>query len=96
MAPDAVIVWLYATPCVEFGSVEGFTVSVTVLTVKLYAVDPVAPRLSVAVIVKLNEPDEVGVPVIAPVDVFKDKPAGKVPAETLYVIAPVPPVALTL
>ena len=59
------------------------TVNVTVLTVKLYAVDPVAPRLSVAVIVKLKEPDEVGVPVIAPVDAFNDKPLGKLPADTL-------------
>ena len=81
--PDAVTVWLYATPCVQCGSVAGLTVNVTVLTVKLYAVDPVAPRLSVAVIVKLNEPEEVGVPVIEPVDVFNDRPLGKLPAETL-------------
>ena len=60
----------------------------------MYAVDPVAPRLSVAVIVKLNEPDDVGVPVIAPVDVFNDSPVGSAPALTAYVYGAVPPEAV--
>ena len=95
MLPEAVIVWLYATPCVQFGRLTGLTVSVTVLTVKLYAVDPVAPSESVAMIVKLNEPDAVGVPLIAPVATLNDSPAGRLPADTLSVTVPVPPVAVT-
>ena len=57
---------------------------------------PVAPRPSVAVIVKLLVVAVVGVPVIAPVAAFNESPAGKLPAETLNVYEPVPPVALTV
>ena len=37
------------------------------------------PELSTTMAVKLKEPEVVGVPVMAPVDVFKDRPGGKVP-----------------
>ena len=47
-------------------------------------------------IVKLLVAAVVGVPVIAPVAAFSDSPAGKLPAETLNVYEPVPPVALTV
>ena len=61
-----------------------------------YARDPVAPTVSVAVIVKLNVAADDGVPVIAPLDAFKDSPVGKLPAVTANVDAPVPPVTLTV
>ena len=38
----------------------------------------------------------VGVPVITPVAAFNESPAGRLPAETLNVYEPVPPVALTV
>ena len=66
------------------------------MIVTLYARAPVAPRPSVAVIVKFEVAAVVGVPVIAPVAAFSDTPAGKLPAETLNVYEPVPPVALTV
>ena len=55
-----------------------------------------APKPSVAVIVKLDVAAVVGVPVIAPVAAFSDSPAGKLPALTLNVYEPLPPVALTV
>jgi hypothetical protein len=48
------------------------------------------PAEFVALIVKLNVPAAVGVPVIAPVDSFKLKPAGSVPLATAHVIGVVP------
>ena len=45
---------------------------------------------------KFATPAVVGVPVIAPVVVFSDNPAGSAPALTAKVDAPVPPVALTV
>ena len=50
--------------------------------------------VSVARTVKLNGPTVVGVPVMAPVVLFKVRPGGRLPAETLQVTAPVPPVAV--
>ena len=50
--PDAVTAWLYASPCVQFGKLAGFTFSVTAPTVNEYATEAVAPSVSVAVIVK--------------------------------------------
>ena len=47
-------------------------------------------------IVKLLVAAVVGVPVIAPVAAFNERPAGRLPADTLNVYAPVPPVALTV
>ena len=63
-------------------------------TVTEYACDPVAPSVSVAVIVKLNVAALVGVPVMAPVVALRARPAGKLPAVTANVDAPVPPVTV--
>src|SRR5512144_1166893 len=82
-------------PCVLAGNVAGFT-TIGVPTVTLYVRLPVAPRLSVAVTVKLAVPALVAVPVTAPLDPFRLRPAGKAPADTAYVIDPVPPEAVTL
>ena len=79
--PDAVTLWLYATPCVVAGSEAG-DIDITALIVTLYARDPFEPRLSVAVIVKLNAPAADGVPEIAPLDGFSDSPVGNAPAVT--------------
>jgi hypothetical protein len=48
------------------------------------------------VIVKLEVAAVVGVPVMVPVAAFSDSPAGKLPADTLNVYEPLPPVALTV
>jgi hypothetical protein len=66
------------------------------LIVTAYACEPVAPKPSVAVTVKLDVAAVVGVPVIAPVAALSERPAGKLPAETLNVYEPLPPVALTV
>ena len=84
-----------AIPTLPLGNVAGFTV-IAALMVTAYAREPVAPRPSVAVIVKLDVAAVVGVPVIAPVAAFSDNPAGRLPAETLKVYEPLPPVALTV
>ena len=85
----------YAIPTVPFGSVAGFTTSAAAITM-VYARDPVAPSVSVPVIVKLNVPAALGVPVIAPLAALSDTPAGNEPTVTANVTAPVPPVELTL
>ena len=46
--------------------------------------------------VKAEAPLPVGVPVMAPVLVLSDRPAGRDPADTEYVYGPVPPVAVTV
>jgi len=48
------------------------------------------PAEFVAFIVKLDVPDVVGVPVIAPVVAFIIKPTGRVPLSTAHVIGVVP------
>ena len=55
----------------------------------------VFPATFVALIVKLDVPIAVGIPVIVPVAAFKLKPVGSVPLETDQVIGVVP-VALSL
>ena len=76
------------------GRLAGFT-TIAAETATVYARAPVAPTLSVAVIVKFELPATVGVPVMAPVVAFSDSPAGKPPA-TAKVDAPVPPAVLTV
>ena len=93
--PVAVTLWLYGEPIVAAGRLAGVT-AIAALTVTVYAREPVAPTVSVAVIVKLNVPAALAVPVIAPLELFSDKPVGKLPADTLNVIAPVPPVVVTV
>ena len=95
MPPLAVTVWLYATPTVVDGRLAGLTV-IAALIVTEYACSAVAPTVSVAVTVKLNVPPDDGVPVIAPVDPFRDRPVGNEPAVTANAEAPVPPVAPTV
>ena len=56
----------------------------------------VAPKPSVAVIVKLLVAAVVGVPVMAPVAAFKERPAGRSSPDKLNVYEPLPPVALTV
>ena len=50
---------------------------------RVYWVLPLALNASVALTVKVAVPDVVGVPVITPVVLFSDSPAGKAPAEML-------------
>ena len=76
------------------GRLAGASDIVALITIE-YAREPNAPRLSFAVIVKLNVPAAVGVPVIAPVDVFSDKPVGNEPTNA-YVYGAVPPEAVTV
>ena len=52
--------------------------------------------LSVALIVKLEEPVEVGVPLSTPVLEFRLSHDGKLPALTEKVYVPEPPVALSV
>jgi hypothetical protein len=91
----ALTVCEYATPTVPLGNVAGLTV-IAAFIVTAYACEPVAPRPSVAVIVKFDVAAVVGVPVIAPVAAFSESPVGKLPAETLNVYEPLPPLALTV
>ncbi len=51
-----------------------------------------APAASVAVTVKAKVPPVVGVPVMAPVPVFRLRPAGRAPDVTAKVTGAVPPV----
>ena len=60
----------------------------------LYGPAPVLE--SVALMVKLAVPPAVGVPVIAPVVLFSERPSGSEPAETVYVYGDVPPLAETV
>jgi hypothetical protein len=52
-----------------------------------------APTVSATLAVKLEVPVAVGVPVIAPEDVVRVRPAGRLPDEIDHVREPVPPVA---
>jgi len=52
--------------------------------------------LSVTRNVKLDVPEPVGVPPIAPLEAFKDKPSGNVPTETSHEYGVVPPVAIAV
>ena len=79
----------------SLGKLAGLTV-MPVLIVTEYAREPVAPTVSVPVIVKLKVLATVGVPLIRPVLALRLKPLGKAPAETLNVTVPVPPLALTV
>ncbi len=83
MPPDAVTVWPYAKPYVVAARVTGAIDNAAAGdTVTEYGREPVAATVSVAVIVMLNVPALVGVPVIAPVDAFSESPVGRLPAVT--------------
>ena len=51
---------------------------------------------STALTVKLLVPSAVGVPVMPPVAVFRERPVGRLPLARLQVIGSVPPVACTV
>jgi hypothetical protein len=72
------------------GSVPVVIASVDAI-VPLYDCDAVTLLASVAVIVKLYVPPLVGVPLMAPVDAFNERPAGNDPALTVKVTGAVPP-----
>ena len=65
------------------------------LITTVYACEPVAPTVSVAVMVKLNVPLALGAPDSVPAAV-KVRPVGTVPTVTENVESPVPPVAATV
>jgi hypothetical protein len=69
------------------------TVGISIITIISCSV--AFPAEFVAIIVKLNVPVAVGTPFIAPLVVFKFKPAGRLPMETDQVIGVVP-VALSV
>ena len=60
-----------------------------VFTVRLNCVELEPPAL-VAVIVNVNTPAAVGVPMMIPVEDPKESPAGSVPLATVHVIGAVP------
>jgi len=57
---------------------------------------PTAPLVSVALIVKVLDPEAVGMPEITPLDALSDKPAGREPTTPKVYGAPLPPVAETV
>ena len=93
--PLALTVWLYGLLTVSLGRLAGL-IAMAALIVTEYACDPVAPTESVPVTVKLKVLTTVGEPLMAPVLALRLNPLGRAPAETLNVIAPVPPLALTV
>ncbi len=90
--PEAVSAWLYATPAVSAGRLAVVIVSpeTTVIDKAWVAV---APTLSVTLAVKLEVPEVVGVPVMAPVEATRDSPAGRLPEASAHVRGAVPPAA---
>jgi hypothetical protein len=93
--PLVATVWLYAVLMSGTGSVAVVIESAETI-VPLYACDAVTEFASVALIVKLYAPAVVGVPLMAPVDVSKLRPAGNAPAETENAIGAVPPLVATV
>lgn len=61
----------------EVGAIAGASVAVVMLRLTAAALD--CPRAFVAVTTKLATPGEVGVPVMAPVVVLSERPAGNEP-----------------
>jgi hypothetical protein len=86
--PLALIVWLYAVPNVPAVNTVGLApFGDTVMTGQLMVIEYDAlagqPLESLARIVKLAVCAVVGVPVIAPVEPFNERPAGKLPLFTI-------------
>ena len=78
--PDAVRGWPYSVPAKPFIKAAGFTVRVGQLMMfRVYARVPLQLLASVAITVKLNVPDAVGVPLSKPL-LAKLRPDGKAPA----------------
>ena len=82
--PAAASVWLYAVPTTPAARLEVVTVTcgLTVMLRFLVAACGAGVSESVAVTVKFEVPAAVGIPEIAPVALFRDSPAGKLPVVT--------------
>ena len=89
--PVAAAVCEYPMPTVPPANDAVVIVGAAAITID-NAFVPTAPRVSVALSVKLNVDATVGVPVIAP-PLLRLSPLGNAPALTAHVSAPVPPVA---
>jgi hypothetical protein len=76
------------------GSVDGLSVIVTADTTIVYAWVPVLVFASVAVTVKFDDPGDVGVPDITPVDDTNARPVGSIPEVTVNTYGLVPPDAV--
>ncbi len=72
----------YAVPAVPFGNAASVMAEQAITTV--YVVEPLHPPAA-ALIVKVNDPLTLGVPVIAPVEGLSVKPPGNAPLDTLKV-----------
>ena len=83
-------------PTVAFGSVTGVMEIVGHAGVSVKLREPGQEFASVAVMVKVAAVVLVGVPVMAPVLVFKVRPAGSVPLVTAYTYGAVPALAAAL
>ena len=95
LPPVAVNVWLYATFAVAW-----FRLFVVMLKPEYIVIDnawvAVAPLASVALTVKLLVPAVVGVPLISPVLVLSDSPAGRLPVAIAHVIGLLPPLDVSV
>jgi len=82
--PEAVIVCAYGCSVVPGGSVVGLRIMAGqpgLAMVIVYRRLPEQPVASVAVIVKVNVPTVVGVPVIAPVELLRSRFVGSAPLD---------------
>jgi hypothetical protein len=95
LPPVAANVWLYAVLIVPFAKDVVVTTRGS-YTPMLNAWLAVAPFASWTCTVKLLVPATVGVPLIAPVDVFKVNPVGSVPTVTLHTSGVFPPEAFNV
>ena len=77
--PVSASVWLYAVPTVPAGRLD-VVIDGAAFTTMDNAFVAVAATLSVTFAVKLDVPDVVGEPVMAPVEPARDSPAGRLPA----------------
>jgi len=89
--PDAASVCVYAALAVTAGSTGAVAiVSPDVIAIVNWLVAGVLPALSLNFTVKVNDPADVGLPVMAP-DADKDRPGGGVPPEKAHVRGGAPP-----
>jgi hypothetical protein len=82
--PAAARVWLYAVPVTAAASDEVVTESCGAIVMPRFfvAVCAVGVSESVTVTVKFDVPAVVGVPEIAPVELFSESPLGRLPVVT--------------
>ena len=84
MPPEAITVWEYPTPTSPFGK-EVVEMVTPVMVIDRLAAGEV--MLSLSFTVTLNEavPVVVGVPLMAPLEELRERPAGRDPLETIQV-----------